>query len=64
MTLENGMRVLLRGRYEDFTEHLSECIVTIVDCEVDSQGYIQIADAEGTWWYVQAIDVFPAEVST
>lgn len=61
MKLENGMKVLLRGRYEDFTDHLDELEVTVVDCEVDAQGYIQIKDMEGTVWYVQAIDVTPIE---
>lgn len=61
MKLENGMKVLLRGRYEDFTDHLDESEVTVVACEVDAQGYIQIEDMEGTVWYVQAIDVTPIE---
>ena len=61
MQLKNGMKVLLRGRYEDFTDHLDESEVTILDCTVDDQGYIQIEDMEGTMWYVQAIDVTPLE---
>lgn len=61
MSFKNGTRVLIRGRYEDFTDHLEGEEVTVLDGTVDSQGYIQIEDAEGAMWYVQAIDVTPIE---
>ena len=61
MKLRNGMKVLLRGRYEDFTDHLDGLEVTILDCKIDAQGYLHIEDTEGVGWYVQAIDVKPIE---
>lgn len=61
MDFKNGTRVLLRGRYEDFTEHLDETEATVLDGTIDKQGYIQIEDSEGVMWYVQAIDVKPIE---
>lgn len=61
MELENGMRVLIRGRYSDFTDHLDGQVVTVVNSTIDNQGYIKVQDDEGGCWYVQAIDVFPHE---
>lgn len=61
MDLKNGMKVLIRGRYEDFTDHLDGTEATVLDSTVDKQGYIQIEDTEGAMWYVQAIDVKPIE---
>lgn len=61
MDLKNGMKVRVRGRYEDFTDHLDGMEATVLDSTVDRHGYIQIEDAEGAMWYVQAIDVKPIE---
>ena len=61
MDLKNGMKVLIRGRYEDFTDHLDGMEATVLDSTVDKQGYILIEDTEGVGWYVQAIDVRPIE---
>ena len=61
MQIENGARVVVRGRYSDFTDHLNGQVVTVVNCIRDSLGYIEIKDSLGTVYYVQAIDVFPYE---
>ena len=61
MDLKSGMKVLIHGRYEDFTDHLDGTEATVLDSTVNKQGYIQIEDAAGAMWYVQAIDVEPIE---
>ena len=40
MDLKNGMKVLIHGRYEDFTDHLDRAEATVLDSAVDKQGYI------------------------
>lgn len=62
MQLETGMKVLIRGRHSDFTDHLDGCVVHVVNGAVDAQGYIEIEDEEGYCWYVQAIDVTTIEI--
>lgn len=61
MSLATGTKVLIRGRYEDFTDHLEGEEGTVLDGVVDVNGFITIVDAEGYKWYVQAIDVTPIE---
>lgn len=61
MELQNGMRVVVHGRYEDFTDHMDGVIVTIRNCIPDKDGYIEVDDSEGWTWYVQAKDVTPCE---
>ena len=61
MLIVNGTKVILRGRYSDFTDHLNGQVVTVVDNIVDALGYVVVEDSEGTTWYVQAIDVCPYE---
>ena len=57
MEFEVGMVVTVVGRCEDFTDHLDGCTVTVIDGNVDEQGYIQVQDEDGFPWYVQATDV-------
>lgn len=61
MDLKNGMKVLIHGRYEDFTDHLDGAEATVLNSTVDKQGFIQIEDTKGDRWYVQVIDVEPIE---
>lgn len=61
MELKNGMRVVVRGRYEDFTDHLDGAVVTVRSCIPDKHGYIEVYDSEDCTWYVQAEDVTPYE---
>lgn len=61
MELVNGMRVIVSGRYEDFTDHLDGCVVTVVHCSKDDQGFILVEDDAGTTWYVQAEHVRPVD---
>ena len=61
MELQNGMHVVIHGRYEDFTDHLDGAIGTIGNCVPNKNGYIEVDDSEGWTWYVQAEDVTPYE---
>ena len=57
MSFEVGMLVVVKGRYEDFTDHLEGCTVTVVNGEPDKDGYISVEDDSGDLWYVRATDV-------
>ena len=57
MDFEVGMVVTVKGRYEDFTDHLDGCKVTVVDGVPDEQGWIEVRDEEGSPWFVRATDV-------
>ena len=57
MCFEVGMLVIVKGRYEDFTDHLEGCTVTVINGEPDKDGYISVEDDSGALWYVQATDV-------
>lgn len=59
MHLEKGTKVVITGRYEDFTDHLDGTTATVADVDTDTEGYIRVIDKKGTPWYVQAIDVKP-----
>ena len=55
MNFEVGMKVLVHGRYEDFTDHLDGTVCTVC-ATVTSEGYIAVVDAEDSVWYVQVED--------
>ena len=57
MDFEVGMVVTVKGRYEDFTDHLDGCKVTVVNGVPDEQGWITVCDDKGEIWYVRATDV-------
>ena len=57
MDFEVGMVVTIKGCYEDFTDHLDGCSVTVVDGIPDEQGWITVRDDDGDIWFVRATDV-------
>lgn len=55
MNFEVGMKVVVHGRDEDFTDHLDGTVCTVCETE-NSEGYIKVTDPEGYVWYVQVAD--------
>lgn len=52
-----GMKVKVYGRYADFTDHLDGAIVTVVNVDKRDNGYVQVRDDKGDYWYVRVNDL-------